>query len=522
MKTKQHITLLFSMIGLILFPVFAFAGFPPDREKPTWTDYKQRKAMYPNSTYVVGFCSEEGNSYETRQEIMDRIKGYARTQLVESIHVTIKSMTTTNVITENQVTSDFFKKTSVSLSNVNISGLIEENYYDEDEDVFYAFAFAKKAEISDLYRKTIANKKETVAKKLADAARLAETDKQQAMRTYYECFPLFRDIEEAQTLILAFENCSIEAPHLFYDLVREQKMQVSKGIKSLQTSENLSIEDVCAFMAQSLKIQLEENENSIRLTNFTFEDSKMASAFSRRFGSLFEQKLIGQNLDVLPTNSNLFAGSNSDLKLGGTYWKEGENLRIIAIVRDPKTGKALASTEAELPIAWLDERDIKYKPNNYNQAVSDNNILQQDQIVSSNLVIDLLTNHGRDNLIYTEGEILKLYLQANKECYVRFIYHLADGSKVLLLDNYHIGAGQVNRLFELPYKFECYPPFGVEVLQLNAQTKPFKPLNVRRQSGYSFIADDMEKILENVRGFKPVDDSDGIAEKRLTITTLPK
>ena len=87
--------------------------------------------------------------------------------------------------------------------------------------------------------------------------------------------------------------------------------------------------------------------------------------------------------------------------------------------------------------------------------------------------IDLFTNYGKENLIFEEGDTLRLYIKANKECFVRFIYHLADGSKVLLLDNFLVERGEVNKLIKIEQEFECYPPFGTEVLQLNAQTSPF-------------------------------------------------
>ena len=65
--------------------------------------------------------------------------------------------------------------------------------------------------------------------------------------------------------------------------------------------------------------------------------------------------------------------------------------------------------------------------------------------------------------------------------------------------------------------------FGVETLQVNSQTKPFDPLNVRKQYGYDFIVESLNDVLLGTRGLKKV--SPEIihkAEKRIVFTTMKK
>jgi hypothetical protein len=69
--------------------------------------------------------------------------------------------------------------------------------------------------------------------------------------------------------------------------------------------------------------------------------------------------------------------------------------------------------------------------------------------------------------------------------------------------------------------FECAPPFGVEALQVIAQTDKLPPLFTEERDGYFFITDDVSEILKNVRGFKRNNDEKLFAEKRLVITTIP-
>lgn len=127
-----------------------------------------------------------------------------------------------------------------------------------------------------------------------------------------------------------------------------------------------------------------------------------------------------------------------------------------------------------------------------------------DELTGGGFLAEIWTNKGDENLIYTEGEKLKLYVRINRESYIRVIYHMADGSKVLMVDNYYVGSDKVNTVYELPFEFECAEPFGVETLQLNAQTKAFDALNTTQQYGYDFISEKLNDILVNTRGFKKV------------------
>merc|ERR1711916_368372 len=171
----------------------------------------------------------------------------------------------------------------------------------------------------------------------------------------------------------------------------------------------------------------------------------------------------------------------------GTFWEEGDKLRIISILREIETGKALASMEGAMSANLLAENNILIKPENFEEAYSELKVFTKDDVAGSQLIVDTWTNHGEENLIYTEGETMNVYVKVNKPCYIRFIYHTADGSKVLLLDNYYIDASNVNKVYQIPEEFECTAPFGVETLQVNAQSAKFTPLNVREEYGYAFI-----------------------------------
>jgi hypothetical protein len=80
----------------------------------------------------------------------------------------------------------------------------------------------------------------------------------------------------------------------------------------------------------------------------------------------------------------------------------------------------------------------------------------------------------------------------------------------------------VNRFIELPQKNITAPPFGVETLQLNAQTEKFTPLRINRINNYEYIDEGLEAIVSKTRGFQRLEEGNLAAEKRITVTTVPR
>lgn len=510
----MKIGLLFHVILLITnsFQIFAVS------ENPTWIEYEKRKQLFPTSTYLIGFASEEANRYETSEEIQERLKSYCRTQLVESVYTSIKSITTTDIIVQNSVTDDKYRQTSVSFSKVNISGLTVETYYDEEQKIHYAICWAQKADVSNLYKNIIESNKIKIEKNIAQAQAFAEQNNSlESLKSWYNCNTLFTEIEEAQTLIIAFEGLSFNAPVLFFDEINELKSTVQKGIANLTSSENATLETACYSLVNALALQLQEVEGKGKLISYTYEDSDMAGAFSKFLYVQMEKEFIVQTIPLCAQNQN------ADWFISGTYWKTDNGIKIYSIVRNIKTGEAIAAADISISEKWLAESKIELVPDNYAQALENMNIIRNSMLISEGgLVIDISTNRGIDNLIFTEGDTLKLYVTANKACYLRFIYYLADGSKVLLLDNYYINNAMANRVIEIPQYFICAAPFGIENLQLNAQTEKFSALKTRKQYGYNFIENNITEIQTIKRGFVPVDEKDAIAEKNLVFTTLKR
>ena len=139
----------------------------------------------------------------------------------------------------------------------------------------------------------------------------------------------------------------------------------------------------------------------------------------------------------------------------------------------------------------------------------------------------MMTSKGFGHQIFTEGELMSIAVQAEKPCFLRLVYHAADGSKVLLLENVPMKVSDEGNYITVPQDFECSAPFGVETLQLFACTEMFPPLRTHLDNGLVFIDEEISAVNAKTRGFKPVSGkgkkgSLAKAEVRLQVTTLPK
>ncbi|GAB6097802.1 hypothetical protein JCM14469_40560 [Desulfatiferula olefinivorans] len=108
-------------------------------------------------------------------------------------------------------------------------------------------------------------------------------------------------------------------------------------------------------------------------------------------------------------------------------------------------------------------------------------LIQSGQMVSGDFRVDIRTARGRQDLLYTRGDAMKLMVRMNKPGYFYLISHniKEKGAYSYLIhfteeaDNrkfiYYLGGDAVNKWVELG-EFDVVPPFGVETLQMVAST----------------------------------------------------
>lgn len=485
---------------------------------PNWTNANQRSMKYPKSKFLTGYAQYKNQDKLNQDVFLEKLRGYAQKDLVNSVRTTIETASVLNSQEVNGQMNELFMVSSVSTSGMSIAGIKFETYYEEKSKVGYVFAYANRQEVFSYYINMLKQDISKLQQKYQTASGLKNQQTKQ-IKELNGCYPIFRNIEESQSILFALKP-SISDEEIKLQFVKKLSREVESLKANLENTEVTNINEAASLLALALKDQISEDLKTARLQNLSYQDTKMGSSFSRRFSSTLEQKLSTESgINIVANVSNNNQAKVNNL-LTGTYWEEGENLRIIVVLKDIVANKTLASAETKLSLTWLNNNGVNYKPENFQQAYSTMQAFKANEVGGGGLSAEIWTNKGDENLIYQEGDLLKLFVRVNRESYIRVIYHMADGSRVLLVDNYYISSDKVNKVYELPFEFECAEPFGVETLQLNAQTKEFDPLNVTQQYGYDFISDGLPQILVNTRGFKKVNNDVLKAEKRVIITTM--
>ncbi|KXX68916.1 hypothetical protein [Flammeovirga sp. SJP92] len=507
-------------VTLCVFLSITFSSFKPVKKgDPTWIRREYRDAYFPKDKFLVGFQVAENITIELKEENLINLKQLAKNELAESVSVRIESVSKLDIGSASGASYENFKQNSTSFSNVSLTGVKVEDYYDEKEQILYVFAYVNIKDLLQNNRDRISSYLEKIksSKKQAEN-NITSGNPALAKKELRRVFPTFREIEELYSVSITLGD----KVGLNYNEFLTLETDISKLLAQLNNREIASIKELSAEISSTLSDQVKISNQGLLLENFTFEDTKMGSKFSRKLNQLLELSL---STDGMFKVTNTESPSNKYV-ITGTIWENDDQLSIISILRDIETGSIIGSTDSKIKITALN--NLSYKPQNLQQAMMVQQQFSNDVMENSGLSLEVITNKGNNSPIFAMGDIMSLFVKANRPCKVRFIYHMADGTKVLLLDNYTINQDQVNQMVKVSQEFQCYPPFGIETLQAFAKTGAnFEPLNTTDQQGYIFINDDIETINAKNRKVTPENSEiEGgtevaFAEKRVLITTLP-
>lgn len=490
---------------------------------PDWADDNKRAMKYPENTYLIGFSEMYNAKNKNVNALLQEAREAAQDFLIKKVRVTIESETKTIITDNNGKANTDFEMAITATSDMDLALLKFNEHYNKKKNIAYAMAYVAKADVVSHNADKITKAITKVKGILESSAQFQQNGKKgEAQKKLLEANNSFEEIDDAKTYIGLMGKNVYQKHQPLFEEAKQLKLDYEDQYAKLFNYKSNSIEDVAYLLATTLKVQAGQKQDKVRLGNITFELTKMNSAFSRRLYSYLDDKLASAADFNVITDAPIGTKTYEKYLLEGTYWEEGDYLNVIVKMKDVISKKTAASANGKIAIATLTGLGINYKPENFEEAFSKQNEFKKDEVVSGALKLEVMTNKGKDNLIFEEGESLKLYVRTNRECYVRFVYHMADGSQVLLVDNYYINSALIGKYYELPYEFECAEPFGVEFLQANAQTEQFPPLNTHREYGYEFITDDFKEMIVATRGFKVKEKKVEKTESRLTITTFAK
>jgi hypothetical protein len=519
-------------LALLLTPAAAFAS-PPD-----WVRSEGKTADYPEARFFTGFGEAMLGPDKDEAGCKELAGDGAKRHLIQGVQVTVKAEGRSKSEETNGNLAEYVSAVTESVSTLDIKGLSQESYFDAKKGICYALAAVEKAALSELY----SAKADALGGEVLRFVAAGKSDEEKGNRTkaldaYLTARRLLGEREEARSVSALAGGRAAEA---FADFDREgagaipSSAEIGKAVDRLAARPIAAVDDAAWTLAYELKAQADLPSGKVLSQPFAFGETRMGSPFSRYFNQLLEGKLVDtakwtvveQKNDVTPKSGDLardFASaSGADYVLTGSYWPQDGGVKLIARLRRVSDGRVAASVEVAIPAAAMAAAKLDTRPENYRDALRDQKLFGSGELQGGGLSLEAWTNKGADGLIFTRGEKMRVFVRMNLPGYVRLIYHLADGKRALLLDNYYLDATKVNAAYELPQEFECDEPFGAETLQAFASTEKFDPLEIRSVDGYDMLASDLGEALVKTRGMKLAKPGTQKAETRLVLTTLEK
>lgn len=500
-------------ISIALCVSLAFA------QAPEWVKNQGKSIKHPAAQYLTGYGIASVPSDADKEKSKTIAAGGARKNLIEKIRINIQSTVATKTEESGDAFATFYSSATQSTSSLDIQGLETETYYDDDEEVYHAFVFVRRDNLVSLYSSKVNSLKKEIDEKVQLAKTMEQQNKStQALNEYLACYPLIRQLEEAQS-ILAFVKISNSLNELQQTAAANEITvgQIREAVTKLVQRPLNSLDDLAWFLVYQLKEQTQHHSSGklqILVTPLVYQDTKMGSSFSRYFSHLIEQKLP----EVAQWDAVQQAGA--PYVISGSYWEQNNNVKFIVNVRSVSDGRIIASADAVVASTITASANRSLTPENYKSALVDQKIFAAGETAGGGLTLEAWTNKETQGNLFTVGEKMKITVRVNMPCYIRFVYHLADGKRVLLYNEYFLDASKVNVAYEIPQEFECSEPFGSEVLQIFARTEKYEPVATTMIDGYDYLKEDLQTFVVKTRGMKATKPTTMMTETRIQITTM--
>jgi len=506
--------------------------------EPDWVRTSGKSAAHPPSSYLTGFGMSPDDKSMSTAEKLSYARNAAAGSLVASMQVSVSSEEIVDrfslVVDSNEELVDQYKSRTVLKSCLSLDGLRFEDYAPRRGSV-HALAILDRAEAAVHYRKKFASKmKLLVQQQAAGNTQLAAKQVALARQTYADCDRLVSELEE---IILIQELLGDKATVTDADL--KQILSVRSESRALWDRQAETMAEAAGLLADKL-VQRAPDAGAVQVNALMLEDSYQYSQFSSRFRPMLESALaektgltplmLGETA-FRPHSSGLArraaADGAADYLLTGSYFVKKDAIHFYVRLSRTATSEVVATADGRM--ALVGAEGLELKPRNYLDVLQDRRVFASRDLVSGALALEVWTNRGADGLALEDGDTITLYARVNKPCHLRFIYHLANGARVVpdpLYLNYTIGDDKVNKVVELPGEFEACAPFGSETMQFFASTVEFPELmlvpKVFDGEAYEVLADSLAQSNIRHRGLRRTTTGAEVAEVRLPLTTVPR
>lgn len=498
------------MKHLLLILALWCPQFLISQSAPSWTNPLMRDQSYPAKEYYTGFVAQTYQKEESPEAYSEKLKGAARAALSESIFVSIKSESSSNMLNVNGESEDRYQKSTVTSSSLEAIGMKTEGYVDTKKRVIYAFAYVKKKSLISNYYGLLSSE----IKRIDTSLKRIENvdDKTEAYKRYNTELTALSTAKSYQTM-LKYLNVSSDVV-LKSNKWKELYDTTLDGLDKLRNNEDIGIKEASYFLVDKLKEEMGEDLGTIQMGLITYKSTDIATEFSDYFGLLFRQAMEEKRGGISRSISN------DGYVVSGSYWPGDKEIQIIANVNYVSGGENV-SMKAGGSIA-VDLEKVKRLGVNFGLEEKSELLKKNDQLRPTSpvggLVANITTQKGAQSAIFKEGELLSLSVSVSRPSYIRVINVWSDNQKFLLADNFFITPEQTNLSVRLPLSWETSCPCGVEYIQMVAQDKPFDKLETQNVNGFDSIVEPLAEVLKTTRAVK--NDGEYYAESTIILTTI--
>jgi len=505
-------------------------------ERPDWVRAFGKTEAYLPSSHVTGCGMSAADASMSGPDKLAYARNMAMSELVKVLQVSISSENLVNqfstLVKGREELVDEYRSRVVARSEMSLDGVQFLDYSAGGRaDSTYALAYLEKEPARARFRARFKEKIQRLTAVQAEGNRqLASREIAAARNTFLECDRLVSEIEQTvMTLDL------LGVPKALTDEDLKTVLDAKQKSRDLWKEAASTLEEGAEMLAVKLAAQ-KPPKGTLQVNALMLEDWYQYSQFCARFRTDLEhavaaktalQPLDMEKADFTPGSAGKFrAGLATGVAyvLAGNYFlkpdaRKPEFVHCYVRVLDAKTGATVASADARLTLAAVGALELK--PRNYLQMLEDQKVFNKDEFVGGGLNLEVWTSRGADNLILEDGDDLKICVRVNKPAYIRFLYHLNNGARILpdpRFLNFQIPEERVNKVVELPAEFTICPPFGAETMQFFAYTQEEPGLAIQKKT----IEGQPYDVVVDGRGIRMKIQAPEKAERRITVTTIPK
>ena len=531
--------LLLSCMGIVLF---SGQSSLLAAKEPEWVQTRGKCAQYPAGRYYTGFgCSED----EDLEKAVAVAESSARKDLAAFFQTHICSVLESQKSLSGSDFSQYLKANITATSRLQLLGVSVEVYQNRRQNEACALAVMEIEGARRVYTEKSERIRSEIRSRLGLAREAEGSGKaQEAVQNFLATYPLFAEIEEVDAVLLVLGT---GGPHgASGQPTPDEKLSraaVAAAVDRLLGQPCSTVDDLAAVMAYRLAPQI--GARAVTVAPFTYQDTEFTSEFSRYLGDSLRNKLgvhkvsatAAEGVRMRSLDPQPAAGSPTPTPVvTGSYVEKGAEIRVFALVSDPASGERFGAADSAIRVAAVEKEGLALRPENFTQAMADQKVFSKDEIVGCGLGIQAWTSKGDRNLAFRNGEKYRVYIRLSQPAHIRILYHLATGQRVLVPilgeEQYFVDTSKVNKVVELPETYVAVPPFGVEVLQVFASTRPFPSIPTETQvvqgETYKVVRVNSDKelgtVVAKLRGIR-IDAPEGeaeplVAEARVTLTTM--